>query len=151
MPKSEAGRPGSAGRPCQAEIPGRGAPARGSDLRYDLSVSLEQAYSGDQVEISLTVPSTCDSCQGNGARKGSSPKTCSQCGGYGKVRAQQGFFTIERTCPACSGVGETISDPCSACRGQGRLNKGKKLYDKRETKKRRDIEKDIKREMKRNR
>ena len=105
----------------------KAGPSSGSDLRYDLSVSLEQAYSGDQVEISLTVPSTCNSCQGNGARKGSSPKTCSQCGGYGKVRAQQGFFTIERTCPACSGVGETISDPCSACRGQGRLNKGKKL------------------------
>ena len=105
----------------------KAGPSSGSDLRYDLSISLEQAYSGDQVEISLTVPSKCDACQGNGARKGSSPKTCNQCGGFGKVRAQQGFFTIERTCPACSGAGETISDPCSSCRGQGRLNKSKKL------------------------
>ena len=102
-------------------------PSSGSDLRYDLSISLEQAFSGDQVEISLTVPTKCDLCNGVGAKKGSRPKTCNQCGGHGKVRAQQGFFTIERTCPACSGAGETISDPCSACRGQGRLNKTKKL------------------------
>ncbi len=102
-------------------------PSSGSDLRYDLSVSLEQAFNGDQVEISLNVPSKCDSCGGNGSRKGSMPKTCNQCGGYGKVRAQQGFFTIERTCPTCSGSGETISDPCQSCRGQGRLNKRKKL------------------------
>ncbi len=105
----------------------KSGPSSGSDLRYDLSISLEQAFSGDQIEISLTVPSTCESCNGSGARKGSSPKRCNQCGGYGKVRAQQGFFTIERTCPSCSGVGETISDPCGACRGQGRVNKPKKL------------------------
>ncbi len=105
----------------------KAGPSVGSDLRYDLSISLEQAYSGDQVEISLNVPSTCESCKGNGSRKGTSAKTCNQCGGFGKVRAQQGFFTIERTCPACSGAGETISDPCTFCRGQGRVNKGKKL------------------------
>ena len=105
----------------------KSGPSSGSDLRYDLSVSLEQAYSGDQVEISLNVPVTCNSCQGNGSRKGSAPKTCNQCGGHGKVRAQQGFFTIERTCPACSGVGEIISDPCNMCRGQGRVNQNKKL------------------------
>ena len=99
----------------------------GSDLRYDLSISLEQAFSGDQVEISLNVPSKCESCGGKGSSKGSSPKTCNQCGGFGKVRAQQGFFTIERTCPSCSGAGETITDPCHLCRGQGRLNKNKKL------------------------
>jgi molecular chaperone DnaJ len=106
---------------------GRKAASSGSDLRYDLSVSLEQAYSGDQVEISLTVPSKCETCNGSGANKGSQPKQCNQCGGHGKVRAQQGFFTIERTCAACSGVGETISDPCRPCKGQGRVNKSKKL------------------------
>ena len=99
----------------------------GSDLRYDLSVSLEQAFKGDQVEISLNLPAQCDACNGFGASKGSRPETCNQCGGYGKVRAQQGFFTIERTCPKCSGVGEIITNPCSRCRGQGRINKNKKL------------------------
>jgi molecular chaperone DnaJ len=106
---------------------GRRSAATGSDLRYDLSVSLEQAFSGDQMEISLTVPTKCEPCNGSGANKGSQPKQCNQCGGHGKVRAQQGFFTIERTCAACSGVGETISDPCRACKGQGRVNKSKKL------------------------
>mgnify|MGYP003311989280 FL=1 len=105
----------------------RRSASTGSDLRYDLSVSLEQAYSGDQVEISLTVPTKCESCNGTGANKGSQPKQCSQCGGYGKVRAQQGFFTIERTCTTCSGAGEIIGDPCRVCKGQGRVNKNKKL------------------------
>ncbi len=105
----------------------RRSASTGSDLRYDLSVSLEQAYSGDQVEISLTVPTKCESCNGTGANKGSQPKQCSQCGGYGKVRAQQGFFTIERTCATCSGAGEIIGDPCRVCKGQGRVNKNKKL------------------------
>ena len=73
----------------------RRSASTGSDLRYDLSVSLEQAFSGDQVEISLTVPAKCEACNGSGASKGSQPKQCGQCGGYGKVRAQQGFFTIE--------------------------------------------------------
>ena len=97
----------------------RRSASTGSDLRYDLSVSLEQAYSGDQVEISLTVPTKCESCNGSGANKGSQPKQCSQCGGYGKVRAQQGFFTIERTCAACSGAGEIIGDPCRVCKRSG--------------------------------
>ncbi len=105
----------------------RRAASAGSDLRYDLSISLEQAFSGDQVEISLTVPGKCESCNGTGANKGSQPKQCGQCGGYGKVRAQQGFFTIERTCAACSGAGEIIGDPCRSCKGQGRVNKNKKL------------------------
>ena len=105
----------------------RRSSSTGSDLRYDLSVSLEQAYSGDQVEISLTVPTKCEPCNGSGANKGSQPKQCSQCGGYGKVRAQQGFFTIERTCATCSGAGEIIGDPCRLCKGQGRVNKNKKL------------------------
>ena len=102
-------------------------PSSGSDLRYDLSVSLEQAFKGDQVEISLNLPAQCDACNGFGASKGSRPETCNQCGGYGKVRAQQGFFTIERTCPKCTGAGEIISNPCTKCRGQGRVKKNKKL------------------------
>ena len=102
-------------------------PESGADLRYDLSVSLEQAFNGDQVEISLSLPSQCETCNGMGTRKGSKPEACNQCGGYGKVRAQQGFFTIERTCPKCSGSGEIIRDPCPSCRGQGRINKNKKL------------------------
>jgi molecular chaperone DnaJ len=106
---------------------GRRSASTGSDLRYDLSISLEQAFTGDQVEISLTVPSKCDSCNGSGANKGSKPQQCRQCGGYGKIRAQQGFFTIERTCASCSGAGEIIGDPCRPCNGQGRVNKSKKL------------------------
>ena len=97
----------------------RRSASAGSDLRYDLSISLEQAFSGDQIEISLTVPSKCESCNGTGANKGSQPKQCGQCGGYGKVRAQQGFFTIERTCQDCAGTGRTISNPCKKCSGSG--------------------------------
>jgi molecular chaperone DnaJ len=89
---------------------GRRSASSGSDLRYDLSISLEQAFTGDQVEISLTVPSKCDSCNGSGANKGSKPQQCRQCGGYGKIRAQHVFFTIERSFASCSGVGEIIGD-----------------------------------------
>lgn len=96
---------------------------KGADLRYDLSVSLEDAFTGCNKDIQITVSATCDDCSGTGAAKGSKPVTCSQCGGHGKVRAQQGFFTIERTCSACQGVGETISNPCKSCRGQGRVQK----------------------------
>ena len=96
---------------------------KGADLRYDLSVSLEEAFLGCNKDIQITVTSTCDNCSGSGAAKGSKPVTCSQCGGHGKVRAQQGFFTIERTCATCQGAGETISNPCKSCRGQGRVQK----------------------------
>ncbi len=96
---------------------------KGADLRYDLSVSLEDAFSGCSKDIQITVTATCEDCSGTGAAKGSKPITCSQCGGHGKVRAQQGFFTIERTCTTCQGVGETISNPCKSCRGQGRVQK----------------------------
>ena len=96
---------------------------KGADLRYDLSVSLEDAYSGCNQDIQITVSGKCEDCAGTGAAKGSKPVTCSQCGGHGKVRAQQGFFTIERTCGSCQGVGETISNPCKSCRGQGRVQK----------------------------
>ncbi len=96
---------------------------KGADLRYDLEVTLEQAFDGDTQKISIPVPVTCDTCDGSGAAKGSKPVTCNACGGHGKVRAQQGFFSVERTCPSCQGQGETISKPCSSCGGQGRIQK----------------------------
>ena len=96
---------------------------KGADLRYDLSVSLEDAFTGCNQDIQITVSATCDDCTGTGAAKGSKPVTCTQCGGHGKVRAQQGFFTIERNCSACQGAGQTISNPCKSCRGQGRVQK----------------------------
>ena len=100
---------------------------KGSDLRYDLEINLEQAFDGDTQKISIPVPATCDTCDGSGAAKGSKPVTCNACGGHGKVRAQQGFFSVERTCPSCQGQGETISKPCSSCGGQGRIQKNKSL------------------------
>ena len=96
---------------------------KGADLRYDLSVSLEEAFAGCNQDIQITVSATCDDCTGTGAAKGSKPVRCTTCAGHGKVRAQQGFFTIERTCSACQGVGETISNPCKSCRGKGRVQK----------------------------
>ena len=100
---------------------------KGSDLRYDLEINLEQAFDGDTQKISIPVPATCDTCDGSGAAKGSKPVTCNACGGHGKVRAQQGFFSVERTCPSCQGQGETISKPCSSYGGQGRIQKNKSL------------------------
>ena len=94
---------------------------RGADLRYNLEVTLEEAYSGKAVEIEVPTSVTCETCAGSGAKPGSSPKTCSTCNGHGKVRASQGFFTIERTCPTCQGRGEVVSDPCVKCAGSGRV------------------------------
>jgi molecular chaperone DnaJ len=99
----------------------RAARERGADLRYNLEVTLEEAYSGKAVEIEVPTSVTCDACTGSGAKPGSSPKTCSTCNGAGKVRASQGFFTIERTCPTCQGRGEVVSDPCPKCAGSGRV------------------------------
>ena len=106
---------------------GRGGPQRGSDLRYTLDISLEDAVRGTTVEIKVPSLSTCEKCDGSGARKGSSPTTCGTCGGMGQVRMQQGFFQVQQTCPTCRGRGKTISDPCPACRGQGRVEKTRKL------------------------
>jgi molecular chaperone DnaJ len=106
---------------------GRGGPQRGSDLRYTLDISLENAVKGTTVEIRVPSLSNCDTCDGSGARKGSSPVTCGTCGGAGQVRMQQGIFQMQQTCPTCRGRGKTISDPCSACRGQGRVEKTKTL------------------------
>lgn len=100
---------------------------RGADLRYDLEITLEDAYHGSATEVTVDVSAPCDSCQGSGARPGTSAKTCKTCAGHGKVRAQQGFFVVERACPVCHGSGEIIADPCSDCRGDGRVEKTKTL------------------------
>ena len=106
----------------------RGGQSRhGADLRYDLDIDLDEAFSGCTKDIVADISATCELCSGSGAEKGSKPVTCSGCGGRGKVRAQQGFFTVERTCPSCQGAGETISDPCRSCRGQGRVEKSENL------------------------
>ena len=100
---------------------------RGADLRYNLEIDLKDAYGGDTVEVRVPTNINCDTCDGSGAEPGSSPSRCDMCAGHGKVRAQQGFFTIERTCPTCQGRGETISEPCTECRGAGRISKEKTL------------------------
>ena len=92
---------------------------RGSDLRYNLRVSLEDAYSGSQKTINVPTAIACESCHGTGAESGAEPQTCPTCSGMGKVRAQQGFFTVERTCPTCSGLGQIIKNPCKKCGGAG--------------------------------
>ena len=100
----------------------RGGPGRqrGSDLRYNMSISLEEAFKGAQRTITVPSAVACDSCNGTGAAGGAQPQTCPTCSGMGKVRAQQGFFTVERTCPTCSGRGQTVKTPCSSCNAQGR-------------------------------
>ena len=103
------------------------AGSRGSDLRYNLEISLEDAFKGKQQSITLTTSASCEECSGSGAKKGSKPETCSTCGGAGVVRAQQGFFMVERTCGSCGGAGQTIKDPCKKCAGSGAVRKEKTL------------------------
>lgn len=105
----------------------RGGPQRGSDLRYNLDITLEEAYAGKQTTITIPTQVTCESCDGSGSEGGAPPKSCPMCHGAGRVRAQQGFFTVERTCPTCHGMGQMISDPCNACGGQGRVRREKTL------------------------
>jgi molecular chaperone DnaJ len=100
---------------------------RGSDLRYNLEISLEEAFTGETVEIDVPTLATCTTCEGSGAKPGTGTSTCRTCNGYGKVRAAQGFFTIERTCPACQGRGQTMDQPCGDCGGQGRRQQDRKL------------------------
>ncbi|MEA3000245.1 MAG: molecular chaperone DnaJ [Sphingomonadales bacterium] len=100
---------------------------RGSDLRYDLEIGLEDAYQGKEVELRLDTSVQCEPCHGSGAKPGTQARTCATCHGRGQVRAQQGFFVVERTCPSCRGVGETIADPCERCRGDGRVEKQRSL------------------------
>ncbi len=97
-----------------------GGRERGSDLRYNMEITLEEAYTGRTATLKLPTTATCEACGGSGAKKGSKPKTCATCAGHGRVRAQQGFFAIERTCPACQGRGEIIEQPCPSCAGSGR-------------------------------
>ena len=105
----------------------RGGGGRGSDLRYNMSISLEDAFRGRQAEIRVPTSITCEPCGGSGAEAGSKPIQCPSCQGRGKIRAQQGFFTIERTCPSCSGAGQVIEKPCKVCGGAGRQRKEKTL------------------------
>lgn len=100
---------------------------RGGDLRYDLEVTLEDAYAGKNAEIRVTSAVVCESCSGSGAEPGSKPENCPTCAGAGKVRAQQGFFTIERTCPGCHGRGRIVRNPCKSCRGNGHVQKDRTL------------------------
>ncbi len=101
--------------------------ARGADLRYNLGISLEDAFTGLQKSINVPTSIACDSCHGSGAEGGAEPTTCPTCSGMGKVRAQQGFFTVERTCPTCSGMGQIVKNPCKSCRGAGRVEKERAL------------------------
>ena len=100
---------------------------RGADLGYELKLDLETAVAGDSVTIDVPTQVGCDTCGGSGAKKGSEPVKCSTCGGVGQVRMQQGFFSIQQTCPACKGAGTTISDPCADCHGRGRVRKTRTL------------------------
>jgi molecular chaperone DnaJ len=106
---------------------GRSSVQRGADLRYDLEISLEDAFHGKTEEIRVDVAAICDSCEGTGAKPGTAARGCATCQGHGKVRAQQGFFVVERVCPTCHGRGEVIAEPCAQCRGEGRVEKTKTL------------------------
>jgi molecular chaperone DnaJ len=106
---------------------GRPGHERGSDLRYNMEITLTDAYNGKTAEIVVPTSMLCETCTGSGAKPGTTPSACSTCGGHGKVRASQGFFTIERTCHACQGRGEVISDPCGDCKGQGRVQRERTL------------------------
>ncbi|WGH80307.1 molecular chaperone DnaJ [Jannaschia ovalis] len=145
-------RPGGAGGPGQGDFasafsdvfedlfgdfmggqggPGRGGgrtrATRGSDLRYNMRVTLEEAFAGEQKTITVPTAVTCSTCEGKGTEGASEPATCPTCSGMGKVRAQQGFFTVERTCPTCSGAGQIIKNPCNVCGGVGRVEKERQL------------------------
>ena len=106
---------------------GRSGKERGADLRYNMEIALDEAYAGKQAQIRVPTSVTCDVCTGSGAKPGTRPSQCGTCAGLGKVRANQGFFTIERTCPTCQGRGETITDPCDKCSGSGRVTKERTL------------------------
>ncbi|MGB5326480.1 MAG: molecular chaperone DnaJ [Pseudomonadales bacterium] len=106
---------------------GRAGPQRGADLRYNLELSLEQAVHGDTLKIKVPTLVACSTCDGSGAKKGSSPATCGTCNGQGQVRMTQGFFSVQQTCPNCRGTGSVIKDPCGSCRGQGRVEQTKTL------------------------
>ncbi|MGE0108929.1 MAG: molecular chaperone DnaJ, partial [Bdellovibrionales bacterium] len=104
-----------------------GGGQRGADLRYDMTITLEEAFKGAEKKIKVSSLVMCEECHGSGAAEGSSPTTCEACKGHGRVRVQQGFFTIERPCPTCQGRGQVIKDPCKACYGKGRVHKERTL------------------------
>ena len=106
---------------------GRGGPARGADLRYDYEISLEEAFHGKQAEITVPATEKCDACSGSGAEPGTHPETCTACSGHGRVRVQQGFFTMERTCGRCQGTGNVIKTPCRTCSGRGNVRRERTL------------------------
>ncbi len=106
---------------------GAGGAFRGSDLRYSLELSLEDAVKGTSVQIRVPKLDTCATCHGSGAKPGTQPVSCRTCDGHGQVRMQQGFFSIQQTCPTCHGQGKVVSDPCTACHGQGRVQSTKTL------------------------
>lgn len=105
----------------------RGGPTRGSDLRYDLEMTLEEAYNGRQATLTIDVATACKPCGGNGAKPGTSARACTTCGGSGRVGMRQGLFMVERTCPACHGQGQIIADPCDSCGGAGRVEQQKTI------------------------
>jgi len=100
---------------------------RGADLRYELVMDLPQAVFGDTINVELPTMQSCETCDGSGAKPGTSPVTCDTCGGHGQVRRQQGFFSVQQTCPSCRGTGKKIEQPCSKCRGRGRIQRSKTL------------------------
>ena len=106
---------------------GRQQARRGADLRYDMEIGLDEAFHGKQAEIEIEVAAKCEPCDGKGAEPGTGTRRCNLCGGHGQVRAQQGFFMVERTCPTCHGRGEVIEKPCRSCRGEGRVDTPQKL------------------------
>jgi molecular chaperone DnaJ len=106
---------------------GQQSATRGNDLRYNMEITLEEAFKGKQASVRVPTLIACESCTGSGAEAGSKPVTCPTCHGHGRVRAQQGFFTIERTCPSCHGGGRVIENPCRVCSGQGRVRREKTL------------------------
>ena len=115
------------GRGRSRRGPGGQSATRGADLRYNMEISLDDAYTGKLEKITVPTSEACGDCTGTGAAKGSKPTVCGGCGGAGKVRANQGFFMVERTCPTCKGQGHIISNPCKPCHGQGRVQKDKSL------------------------
>jgi molecular chaperone DnaJ len=115
---------GMGGRRGRAGGSGR---ERGADLRYNMEISLEEAYAGKAAQVRLPTSVTCEVCSGTGAKAGTKPKTCPTCSGHGKIRQTQGFFTLERTCPACQGRGQVIEDPCPSCAGSGRVTRERTL------------------------
>ncbi|MGH6767891.1 MAG: molecular chaperone DnaJ [Xanthobacteraceae bacterium] len=100
---------------------------RGADFRYNMEISLEEAFSGKTAHVRLPTSVSCEACSGTGAKAGSKPKTCAHCGGAGRIRHAQGFFTLERTCPSCQGQGQVIDDPCPSCSGAGRVTRERTL------------------------